>query len=343
MRKYFTNILGNNDAKSRLFEAISTSTLPHAFLITGPDGAGKFTLATEIAAAMNCENARDSSTPLPCGVCNSCRRIREGIFPDVKVLERSGKLTLGVDEVREFREDMFLSATEAKYKFYIIKDADKMTSAAGNAILKVLEEPPSNVHIILLATEADKILTTIKSRTQFIQMEIFDYDRLKEFVLERSDGAKRLYSSDKDKLKGILLASSGVIGNALTLLDEKNIADTDEKRSLVMNFISALPKKVPFSNLYSASLSLPQKRDELKAVFEQILIAIRDMVAVKVSDDVQPLFFLSRTDAEGALGSISAKRLTAIFDIITNALGDIDRNVLIPPLLTDIAVRIKEA
>ena len=343
MRKHFTNILGNTDTKSRLFESILSGTLPHAFLITGPDGSGKLTLATEIAAAMNCENGGNDKAPLPCGICNSCRRIREGIFSDVKVLERSGKLTLGVEEVREFREDMFLSATESKYKFYFIKDADKMTSAAGNAILKVLEEPPNNVRIILLSTEADKILTTIKSRTQFIQMEIFSYERLREFVLERSDAAKRLYSSDKDKLKGILLASGGVIGNALKLLDEKNISDTEEKRDTVMNFISALPKKASFSRLYSASLSLPQKRDELKAVLEQILIAIRDMIAVKVSIDVQPLFFLSRSDAEEALGSISAKRLTAIFDIITNALSDIDRNVLIPPLLTDIAVRIKEA
>ena len=256
---------------------------------------------------------------------------------------RSGKLTLGVDEVRDFREDMFLSATEARYKFYIVKDADKMTPAAQNALLKVLEEPPKNVHILLLATEADKILTTIKSRTQFIQMELFDYGTLEKFLTERSDAARRLKSSDPDRLKGILLASGGVIGNALTLLDDKYIADTEQRRNAALSFVGAFPKRVPFSKLYSASVSLPQKRDELKAVLEEILIAIRDMIAVKVSDDVQPLFFLSREDAEAALVSMSTRRLSAIFDIITDALGDIDRNVLIPPLLTDLAVRIKEA
>lgn len=249
MRRHFTNILGNSDAKARLCDSVLSGTLPHAFLIIGPAGSGKLTLATEIAAAMNCENAENGAHTLPCGLCNSCRRIRERIFPDVKILERSGKLTLGVDEVRDFREDMFLSATEARYKFYIVKDADKMTPAAQNALLKVLEEPPKNVHILLLATEADKILTTIKSRTQFIQMELFDYGTLEKFLTERSDAARRLKSSDPDRLKGILLASGGVIGNALTLLDDKYIADTEQRRNAALSFVGAFPKRVPFSKL----------------------------------------------------------------------------------------------
>ena len=150
MRSYFTDILGNEDAKSRLFKAITRGTLPHAHIIVGPVGSGKKTMAKAIAAAVNCANIDSDEHSLPCGVCNNCRRIKEDIFPDIKFLGKSnGKATIGVEDTREFREDMFLSATEAAHKFYVIENAESLTSAAQNALLKVLEEPPKNVHIIL--------------------------------------------------------------------------------------------------------------------------------------------------------------------------------------------------
>ena len=238
---------------------------------------------------------------------------------------------------------MFFSATEAKYKFYVVKGADLMTSAAQNALLKVLEEPPSNVHIILLATEADKILTTIKSRTQFIQTELFEYERLKSFVLRHSDEARVLNESNPEQFKSVLLSAYGVIGNALALLDGKKIAEESERRDTVLKFLSVMPKKTPFSSLYTATLSLPQKREELRCVLEETITALRDMIAVKLSDDISTLFFTERDAAEATLGTMSVKRLTKIFDIISSALRDIDKNVLIAPLLTDVAVRIKEA
>ena len=182
MNNRFTRLFGNDETKLRICDSIVREALPHAMLIVGPGGSGKHTLATEIAAAANCVNAsiKLAGAKLPCGVCANCKRIYSGNFPDVNTLGRgSGKATIGVEELRDYREDMFLSATESRYKFYIIEDADLMTPAAQNALLKVLEEPPSAVHIILLCTESDKILSTIKSRTQYAQTELFDYEELK--------------------------------------------------------------------------------------------------------------------------------------------------------------------
>ena len=122
VREYFPNLLGNEDTKSRIGVAIEGNTLAHAFLISGPTGSGKSTLATEIAAAVNCENSADKSTPLPCTRCASCRRIYEGNFPDLKFLSKKReKATLGVEEVKDFREDMFLSSTEAEKKIYVMR------------------------------------------------------------------------------------------------------------------------------------------------------------------------------------------------------------------------------
>ena len=117
MRSYFPDIFGNDFHKNRIAEAVLGHRLPHALLIDGPEGSGKMTFARQIAAALNCEVQSDATHPLPCGRCNSCRRIKDGSFTDVKVLKRNdGKATIGVQQIKDFRSDMFLSATESGYK-----------------------------------------------------------------------------------------------------------------------------------------------------------------------------------------------------------------------------------
>ena len=344
MKKIFTRLLGNDGARARLGGAILRGALPHALLIVGPAGSGKRTLAMQLAAAVNCESADKDGVPLPCGVCGRCKRIFSGSFPDLKTLKREGgKATVGVEELRDFRADMFLSATEATTKVYIIEEGELMTPAAQNALLKVLEEPPENVLILILAAEADKILTTIKSRAQLIQTELFEYEELETHVCELSDIADGMKYSDKKRLRGILLSSGGVIGAALDSLDEKRSEQIAKERALVLSFVEALPRKVPFSKLYAALSAFPTKRDELRAVLEDLRLAIRDMTVARVSQDTDPLFFLSRDEAEAAAGSIGTKRLVTVFDVISEAIGDIDRNVVIAPLLTDLAIKIKEA
>ena len=128
MREVFSGLYGNRATKKRIATVIENQRIPHAFLIDGEDGSGKFTLALEIAAAINCENVSDSSASLPCRSCGSCRRIFSGNHVDIHILELSdSKATIGVNEIKEFRSDMFLSSTEARHRVYIIRDAEKMT------------------------------------------------------------------------------------------------------------------------------------------------------------------------------------------------------------------------
>lgn len=340
--RIFGKLLGNRETARRLSNAILNGTLPHALLLVGPRGSGKHTLATEIAAAANCENKGADGYSLPCGLCSSCKRIYSGNFPDVSYLERSsGKATIGVEELRDFREDMFLSSTEAEFKFYIIEDGDTLTPAAQNALLKVLEEPPKNVHIIMLVSEADKLLSTIKSRTQYVQLELFEYEELKDHVTELTGAAEELSFTSADKLKTILLAAQGVIGNALSMLDASKIDALDTKREQIDGFIGVIHKKTPFSKIYTEIMALPQKRDELKSVLEGIRNALRDLIAIHVSEDISPIYYLTREDAEKYASAINLKRLIRVYDIIGGAVDDLDKNAVTSSLLTDVAVKLK--
>ena len=134
MRSYLNALRGNDSVRMRLGALVERGTLPHALLIEGGRGSGKHTLAKELAAALNCEHIGDTDSPLPCHRCNSCRRIAEGSFTDVKYLEKQkDKATIGVGEVKLFKEDMYLSATESRHKIYVFENAELMTPQALKA------------------------------------------------------------------------------------------------------------------------------------------------------------------------------------------------------------------
>ena len=131
VRDVFPKLYGNAVTKSRLGAAIQNGTLPHAFLIDGEAGSGKMTLALEIAAALNCENKDAHAHSLPCYNSNNCKRILGGGHVDVHVLERAdGRATIGVQEIKDMRSDMFLSSTESDYKIYIVRDTERTIRSA---------------------------------------------------------------------------------------------------------------------------------------------------------------------------------------------------------------------
>lgn len=344
MREYFPKLLGNFNTKRRIGASIERNTLPHAFLISGPSGSGKSVLATELAAALNCERKNDVTMPLPCGRCTTCKRIYEENFTDVKTLsKRRDKATVGVDEVKDMREDMFLSSTESDYKIYVFDDAETMTTEAQNALLKVLEEPPTNVIILLLARERDRILTTIKSRTQFIAMTRFSNEELEEHLLNTSSQAKSLKISNPDKLYGIIMSADGKLGYAQKLADPKITAANEEERAETLKIIDSIHPKRGYTDILSAVSSLPQKRTELISSLERITLALRDLILLKHDASAKLLFFVSKDDAEKASAGISLMRLLSIYHAINEAHELCSKNANITNLITNLSARIKSA
>ncbi len=342
MREYFPRLIGNESTKSRIGRAIEEGRAAHAFLIGGPSGSGKNVLATEIAAAINCERRGEEGLPLPCGRCNTCKRIYEGNFVDVKILQKKkDKATLEVDLVKDFREDMFLSATESDYKVYIIDDAECMGVAGQNALLKVLEEPPVGVYIILLARECDRILTTIKSRTQYIAMSRFSDEETEKYILEKSEEAKSLYRNDRERFRAALISADGRLGLALKLASGKESSEIESGRKEVMRVIDAALQRGGFSQIHLAIDALPDKRTELISRLEEIICALRDLIVLKEDKEARLIFFTSRENALSSSGSADTKRLLALYDSFSEALDQCQKNANVGGLLTSLSARIK--
>ena len=339
MKKYFPRIFGNEETCSRIGAAIESGRMPHAFLILGPSGSGKSTLATEIAAALNCEGGVNA---LPCGRCSACKRIYEGNFTDIKVLEKPrDKATVGVSAVKEFREDMFLSATESNYKIYIFRDAECMTVEAQNALLKVLEEPPAGVIMILLATEGDKILTTIKSRAQAVYMARFHQDELKRILLESSEDAGELSKSAPEKLFAAIMGADGRIGEAKRLMDKRLSEELREQRDDILKLLGAIRHGTPFSELYFALSAFPQKRTELLQFLELLTSAIRDMIAVKSDSSVGMLFFSSAEECTALSSKIGTRRLYEAYEAVCEAHRLCSQNANTTNIITALSARLK--
>ena len=164
-RKYrpqtFADVVGQDHVVKTLQNAVTTDRVAHAYLYVGPRGTGKTSTARIYAKALNCEKGPSSE---PCNACDMCQEITRGNSLDV--IEIDGASNNGVEQVRELRDNVRFMPTRGKYKIYIIDEVHMLTTAAFNALLKTLEEPPEHVKFFFATTEAHKVPSTILSRCQ---------------------------------------------------------------------------------------------------------------------------------------------------------------------------------
>jgi DNA polymerase-3 subunit gamma/tau len=221
-RKYrpvdFAGLIGQDALVRTLTNAIKTGRLAHAFVLTGVRGVGKTTTARIIARALNCVGPDGKSGPTiePCGVCDQCRAIAEDRHVDV--LEMDAASRTGVNDIRELIEGVRYRPTSARYKIYIIDEVHMLSTAAFNALLKTLEEPPEHVKFIFATTEIRKIPITVLSRCQR-----FDLKRVEMEVMAAhftKIAAKEKAEIAPPALAMICRAADGSVRDGLSLLDQ---------------------------------------------------------------------------------------------------------------------------
>lgn len=341
MAEAFGGLIGNDEQKARLHTAVRQGTLAHAFLLFGPDGSGRRTLAREVAAALNCVHRTDPLHPIPCRTCSACRRIASGQFPDLTVLARSqDKTIIGVDEVRALREDMFLSPTEAEGKIYIIEHAESLTTQAQNALLKVLEEPPRRVTIFLLTDALDPILTTVKSRTQCIRMERLTDEQMLTALREHTRRIGVYY--EDETLRALVRRCDGVLGAALASIDPKLIEAEEKSRQNVIDLLHALTGNASYHAVQQAVSALGTKRQEFSEGADRVIRALRDLLVLKREEDAPLLYFPDRAQAASLARPFTAKELCRLYDTYRAALDRAEKNANMTLTLAQLCADIKQ-
>lgn len=296
-RTAMSEIIGNEALKKRICSDILFNSLSHAYILEGPDGSGRHTIAYMAAAALACENKHDYSKPVPCLNCQSCKKILDKKSPDVIVKGTDGKASIGVDIARFLKEDVYILPNDNEQKIYIIEDADKMTPQAQNAILLTLEEPPSFVHFFLLCNNSESLLETIRSRAPTLRTEPVTDEQIDEYITSKDRRAAQMKLTDQKNYYDLIKSASGGIGTALTLLSPEAWKPVREQRALVSKFVTDAITNRGAKTLLPSILNFSSKRDALSDQLSLLLAAVRDLTVLKKSDSPTLSFYSDRDEA----------------------------------------------
>ena len=286
----FETLLGNSRLKENLTAALQQGKTAHFYLISGPAGSGKRTLAKLLSAAVMCDG-----THRPCGKCENCRKIAADVHPDVITVTDPEHKTVPVRIIRQMREDVFIRPNEGNKKIYIFPQ--EMGVDGQNALLKILEEPPSYGFFLLLTDNSDKILPTVRSRCVELTLQPLE-EALLLPVLRRE-----FPQAGESSLQATIGRSGGFLGQARQLLQE-GIEDAPQTE----NFVTAL---CTGDELLLMRVLVPMekwKRDQLIPLLQQWTALLEGALAIQAGGQaVSPL--------SGRLAT--AKRATELLHNIT--------------------------
>ena len=204
----FETLLGNDRLKENLTVSLSKGRVSHFYLISGPAGSGKRTLAKLLAAAILCQG-RDK----PCGVCGPCRKALKNEHPDFITIDDPEKKTVPVDLIRKARADIYIQPNESDYKIYLFPRAQDMGLPGQNALLKVLEEPPKYGVFILLTDNPEKLLPTVRSRCTELALTSVPEKQMRQHLTLKYPKASA------EDIAAAIMRSGGWLGQAQELLE----------------------------------------------------------------------------------------------------------------------------
>nr|BAL44374.1 DNA polymerase III subunits gamma and tau [uncultured bacterium]BAL56572.1 DNA polymerase III subunit gamma/tau [uncultured Chloroflexota bacterium] len=233
-------VVGQEHVVQTLRNALQAGRIAHAYLFAGPRGTGKTTLARLLAKAVNCLDPDPAARP--CDRCENCLAVREGRFLDL--IEIDAASNTSVEDVRDLRDKVNFAPSQGKYKVYIIDEVHMLSTAAFNALLKTLEEPPSHVIFVLATTEIHKIPATVLSRCQrheFRRLSVAEIVGQLERIAE-----KEALQAEAEALTLIARQASGSLRDAISLLDQVASAGLPITLALVQTLLgTAAPTSVP--------------------------------------------------------------------------------------------------
>lgn len=254
---YFSDIIGHSRNIENLINLVKLNKAGHAYIFTGPEGVGKMKAAQAFASALMCESFNGDS----CGKCRNCRLTFGNAHPDLKIKDYTvgadGKVkaSISVDTVRELKTDVYLKPFYNNRKIYILDNADKLTKEAQNAILKIFEEPPSYITIILICHNISKILPTIISRAVLVNFSSLKPEELEIYL-------NKYYNDLESKSVYSRIANGSVSEMIKIINDETSLAFRNNVIDNAVNMFLT-PMNTSFNGLYSLFLKNKERKNEI--------------------------------------------------------------------------------
>ena len=286
----FAEVVGQTHVTRTLANAIDEDRLSHAYLFTGPRGTGKTSTARILAAAMNCD---DGPTSTPCGVCDHCTSITEGTSVDVIELDMASHG--GVDDARELRDRALFAPARARRKVYILDEVHMASTAAFNALLKLIEEPPGHVLFAMATTDPQKVIPTILSRVQRLDLRRVSAAEVATHVRTICDAEG--YAIEPGAVDAVVRAGDGSVRDTLSILEQVlAYAGTEVSAEAVAQTLGTSPADRLFelvellgSRDLAAALTLVQRLldegQDLRRFTLDLVQHLRDLLVLQVAPD----------------------------------------------------------
>ena len=298
--KNLDDLVGQEIISLTLKQALLTNRIAPAYLFCGPRGTGKTSSARILAKSLNCQKYNEPN-PQPCDSCELCKSISEGIALDI--IEIDAASNTGVENIREIIEKARFAPTQARWKVYVIDECHMLSTAASNALLKTIEEPPANVIFILATTNPERVIKTIQSRCQKFDFKRISTEKIYKHLV---DIAKKEYITFEDiALKLIAKRSNGGMRDAQSLLDQLSLLPQGiDKNSVeellgevseneLLGLINSLIENNPELLLKSCS-KLYDSGNEPISILEGLLNITRDLLIKTNNSEYSELFYTSK-------------------------------------------------
>ncbi|MGN0384717.1 MAG: DNA polymerase III subunit delta' [Lachnospiraceae bacterium] len=291
----FQDVIGQEQLKEHLQNAIRTGKISHAYIINGERFAGKEFIAKIFAAALQCEKGGVE----PCGECHSCKQAMSNNHPDIIRVTHEKPGSIGVDDIRsQINGDIAIKPYSSPHKIYIMNEAEKMTPGAQNALLKTLEEPPEYAIIILLTTNVNSLLQTILSRCVVLNMKPVADEQVKKYLMEE------MHVPDY-RAEVCVAFARGNIGRARQLAVSEDFEKVKEEALSLVKYVHEMDA----SEMSAAVKKVSEYKMDVDDYLDILSIWYRDALLFKATNDANHLVFkeeiqnikkvASRTSYEG--------------------------------------------
>ena len=325
----FKDIVGHEQIIEHLKTAIEMGKVSHAYILNGPDLSGKMMIAEAFARALLCEK----QDPDGCGECRSCRQSDDRNNPDIIYVKHDKPNTISVDDIRtQLNNDIVIKPYSNQYKIYIVDEAEKMNQQAQNALLKTIEEPPAYAVIMLLTTNADSFLQTIRSRCITLNLKSVKNDVIKSYLMTE----KKIPDYQADVCAAF---AQGVVGKAIKL------ASSDDFNELKESALSLI-KRLDDIDLYEMGEAIKQISDyklQVQDYFDLITVWYRDVLYMKATNDVNGLIFKDEVyDIKKQASKHSYHGIETIIEALDKAKLRINANVNFDLVIELLIMTIKE-